>query len=102
MAKKERSAEERVLQGKRQKRKRIHQNETSRLRNKSVKGRLRSHAKQLRAAIADKKFEEAEKLLTKSQTLYDQAAAKGCIHRNTAARFKSRLARVLNQAKVSA
>ena len=81
--------------------KRIRQNEKHKARNKAVKSRLRGTAKKLRGAVADKQFDDAEKLMVTSQRLYDQAAVKGVIHKNTAARNKSRLARLIREARAA-
>ncbi len=65
--------------------------------NKALKSALKTYVKKAYVAIdtnADDKA-EAVRLATKK---IDQAAAKGIIHKNTAARAKSNLARRLNEA----
>jgi small subunit ribosomal protein S20 len=42
--------------------------------------------------VKDKDAEAAKTALGQTQSLVDKMAAKGIIHRNTAARYKSRLA----------
>jgi len=79
--------------------KRIRQNIKRNLRNKAVKSRLRTFAKKLRSALEESRVEEARKLLAQSYKLYDQAAAKGVIHPNHAARKKSRMCAMVNAAK---
>lgn len=73
--------------------KRQRQNSTRRLRNKAVRSGLRTNEKRIRTAAgtdgADAAYREAQKLL-------DQAASKGVIHPNKAARKKSRLAKLRN------
>ncbi len=71
--------------------KRILQTERSRQRNKAVKSRMRSAVKGLRSAIAEGDAEKAKGLLPGTIRLVDGTAQKGVIHKNTAARTKSRL-----------
>ena len=66
-------------------------------RNKAVRSELKTrtkHAAQAVAAGAD----NAPELLRIAQKRIDTAAAKGVIHKNAAARRKSRLTKKLNQA----
>ena len=70
--------------------KRNRQNEKRRLRNKSMRSEMHTRAKSaLAAAVADD--EDAEEKLRSAIKRIDKAAAKGVIHKNTAARRKSRL-----------
>ncbi|MGH9184135.1 MAG: 30S ribosomal protein S20 [Acidimicrobiales bacterium] len=72
--------------------KRNRQNERRRLRNKSVRSELRTRTKRaLGAAEAGAAHRDQE--LRVAMARIDKAAARGVIHRNTAARRKSRLAR---------
>jgi small subunit ribosomal protein S20 len=71
--------------------KRILQAERSRQRNKAVKTRMRSAVKDLRGAVAEGDSEKAKSLLARTVPLLDSTARKGGIHRNAAARTKSRL-----------
>jgi small subunit ribosomal protein S20 len=71
--------------------KRNRQNERRRVRNQAVRTRLKSEAKNVRVA-ADGGQDSAEQLRSAARLL-DKAAAKGAIHKRTAARRKSRLAR---------
>ena len=66
-------------------------------RNKAVRTRTKTAVKKLLAAVAtgDKSVGAAE--LTKTISLIDKAATKGVIHKNTAARKKSRLAARVNK-----
>jgi small subunit ribosomal protein S20 len=69
------------------------QNERRRLRNKGVRSELRTRTRNaLSAAETGGDRDEALRLAVKR---IDQAAAKGVIHKNTAARRKSRLMRRL-------
>jgi small subunit ribosomal protein S20 len=70
--------------------KRNRQNETRRMRNKSIKSDLKTSIRRVeRAAEAG---EPTEELLKVAQKKIDTAAAKGVLHPNAAARRKSRLA----------
>ncbi|MCH9648064.1 MAG: 30S ribosomal protein S20 [Deltaproteobacteria bacterium] len=71
--------------------KRIRQNEVRRLRNQSVTSRMRSAIKKLRSAVEAKDKEAAGSLLPATLKIIDVTARKRVIHRNTAARYKSRL-----------
>lgn len=69
--------------------KRLRQNERRRIHNKAARSRLKSALKKVRAASEPGQAAEA---FREAVTLLDRAAARGLIHRNTAARSKSRLA----------
>ena len=71
--------------------KRILTNEKARLRNKAIKSELKTYVK--KAQNAEENKAEAVRVAIKK---IDQAAAKGILHKNTAARKKSALARSLN------
>lgn len=71
--------------------KRIRQNERRRVRNRAVRSQVRSALKEARAAQgAEQRTSVAEAIRS-----LDRAVTKGVIHRNTAARKKSALARRL-------
>ena len=59
--------------------------------NRQLRSKLRTGLKKLRAAAAGENKDEAKTALTGTQSLVDRMASKGIIHRNTAARYKSRL-----------
>lgn len=67
--------------------KRTRQNEKRNAINRSNRSRLRTAIKKTRAASGS----EAGELLLTTVSLIDKAVNKGLIHRNTAARYKSRL-----------
>ncbi len=71
--------------------KRQRQNERERLRNKAARSELRTLERRVRAA-ADPAAAQAH--LRELQQALDQAAAKGVIHPNKAARKKSRLSKL--------
>ncbi len=78
--------------------KRIRQNEKCRERNRARKSLIKTATRQLLDAIHDGDMQTAKSLLSTASKRIDQVAAKGTIHRNTAARKKSRLAKRLNKA----
>lgn len=63
--------------------------------NRRYKTRLRRALKAVRTAIDAGQREQAAAALRQTISLIDRLASKGIIHRNTAARYKSRLARRL-------
>ena len=79
--------------------KRNKQNEKARLRNKAVRSNLKTRIKSAEAAAATG-AEETEATLRTAISTIDRAATKGVIHKNAAARKKSRLVKRL--AKLSA
>ena len=76
--------------------KRMRQNEKRREINRSNRSRLRTEIKKLRDAIeaSDKKQSLAQ--LEPTISLIDKMVNKRILHRNTAARYKSRLTRHVN------
>jgi small subunit ribosomal protein S20 len=82
--------------------KRLRQNVGRRARNRAAKSMIRTHVKQVREAIAAGKTAEADAALKVAVKRIDQTAAKGIIHRNAAARTKSRLSAALKAAKSKA
>ena len=75
--------------------KRVRQTERRRVINRSNRTRLRSSIKDLRTAL---KGSGAADLLPKTISEIDKAVQKGVLHRNAAARHKSRLTVRVNQA----
>jgi small subunit ribosomal protein S20 len=59
--------------------------------NKKAKGLFRSTIKKTRESVQNGKVEDAKEWLKKSIKALDKAAEKNIIHKNTAARKKSRL-----------
>lgn len=76
--------------------KRIRQSLVRRDRNRSFRTAMRTEIKRLRKAIEEGNAEEAKGLLTSTLGTIDSTAQKGVIHRNAAARTKSRLTRAVN------
>jgi small subunit ribosomal protein S20 len=75
--------------------KRNRQNETRRVRNKADRSELATSRKAVEAAIGTDEQDEA---LGAAIRLIDKAASKGIIHKNKAARDKSRLVKRVERA----
>ncbi len=75
--------------------KRARQNEIKRVRNKSVRTRVKNVVKAVRLS-AENKSEEITAELNGAKSSIDKAAKKGVIHRKTAARKISRLSKLVN------
>ncbi|CAN5595194.1 30S ribosomal protein S20 [soil metagenome] len=80
------SAEKRVRQT-------VKRNEVN-TRNRS---KLRTQIKKLRSAVASGDKEQSQELLQPTISLIDKSVNKGVLHRNTAARYKSRLTSHVNE-----
>lgn len=79
--------------------KRLKQSLRRKASNRSVKAELRTEIKQVRAAVAAGKLDDAKKEMVTAQEKLDRAATRGVIHKNKAARVKSRLSKALKAAK---
>lgn len=77
--------------------KRIRQNKVTNLRNRSIRTNLRTATKKVDTAIMNNKFEQAQSDLKDATPIIDKAVTKGIIHKNNAARKKSRLMRKVNK-----
>ena len=71
--------------------KRIRQNAKRNEINRGNRSKLRTQIKKLRAAVAASDKNLSGELLVPTVSVIDKAVNKGLIHRNTAARYKSRL-----------
>ena len=67
--------------------------------NQIRRSTARTYIRKARRLIADGNLEEAEVVVRKAVSALDRAAERGVIHRNNAARRKSRLMKLYNQAK---
>jgi small subunit ribosomal protein S20 len=76
--------------------KRARQNEVRRLRNKSVKTKIKNVIKDLRLSVSETSKEETLKKLDMAKSNIDRAAQKGVIHKKTASRKISRLSKLVN------
>jgi len=74
----------------------MRQNEKRRLRNRAVRSRMRTFTKKAKLAIESGDRELAEESVRQAISEIDRAAKKGVIHRNNAARRKSRLMKRFN------
>ena len=79
--------------------KQMRQSRKHRAVNKDQRTALRTALKRARAAVTAGASEGGAKAFKAAETLLDRAARKGLIHRNTAARHKSRLSRLLGAGK---
>ena len=79
--------------------KRLRSAERRRLRNREFSGRARTAIKKARKLMEEGRLEEAREAAQMAASALDKAAEKGIIHKNNAARRKSRLMRQLNQAE---
>ncbi|MCA9007371.1 MAG: 30S ribosomal protein S20, partial [Planctomycetaceae bacterium] len=68
----------------------LRKSDVRRLRNRSTRSELRTAIKNARVAISGDDAQAAAKALQAAAKQIDQAAAKGVIHKNAAARTKSR------------
>ncbi len=66
--------------------------------NRALRSRLRTGLKAIRKALDTKDMDGARGQMQGVQSLVDKMATKGIIHRNTAARYKSRLVARLSSA----
>jgi small subunit ribosomal protein S20 len=71
--------------------KRNKQNEKKRLRNRVVRGSTRTFVQKARLVIGEGNVEDAKTATLEAISALDKAASKGVIHKNNAARRKSRL-----------
>jgi len=82
--------------------KRNRQNEKHRLRNRKYTAGARTYVKKARASIETGVVEDARQATLEAISALDQAAEKGVIHKNNAARRKSRLMKHLNALEAKA
>jgi small subunit ribosomal protein S20 len=76
--------------------KRARQNEQRRLRNKSLKTRVKNIVRDVRLSVNESSKEDARNKLDMAKSNIDRAAQKGVIHKKTAARKISRLSKLVN------
>ena len=72
--------------------KRVITNAKATLRNKSIKSNLKTNIKKAESSLADGSSDKSA-VVSGSYSVIDQAAKKGVLHKNTAARKKSAIAR---------
>jgi len=78
--------------------KRNRTNEKRHERNKAVKSSLKTSTKRVQASVATGDVETAKTQVLEASRALDKAASKGVLHKKTAARKKSRLAKSVNRA----
>jgi small subunit ribosomal protein S20 len=78
---------------KKQARKRHRQSLERRMRNRSVRSRVRRQMRLMRSALAEGDADKVKELLPETFSVIDVGWRKGVLHRNTASRYKSRMAR---------
>ena len=76
--------------------KRARQNIDRRTRNRAAKTRIRNVVKDVQSAVDENAKEAALAKLNSAKSIIDDTAAKGIIHKNTAARRVSRLSKLVN------
>jgi small subunit ribosomal protein S20 len=77
---------------KKQARKRHRQSLVHRQRNRAVRTQVRHQMRRMRQAVAEGDVEKVRSLLPATMSIIDVGSRKGVLHRNTAARYKSRMA----------
>ncbi|MGC8877855.1 MAG: 30S ribosomal protein S20 [Anaerolineae bacterium] len=82
--------------------KRARQNEKRRLHNRVYRSAARTYVKKVRRLVEEGNLDDARVAIVSAVKALDKAAQKGVIHKNNAARRKSRLFKLLNQALASA
>ena len=75
--------------------KRHRQNLKRRIHNRGIKSELRTNTRKLLEQVQSQSTEDAKKQYLLVASLLDRAVSKGVLHKNTAARKKHRLHRVL-------
>ncbi|MDX9707977.1 MAG: 30S ribosomal protein S20 [Trichloromonas sp.] len=76
--------------------KRNKQNTVRNARNTHIRSTMRTYVKQVREAVAAGDAEAAKVAMEKAMPYIDKAAGKGVIHKATASRKISRLAKLIN------
>ena len=79
--------------------KRLRQTEVRRDRNKAIKSALRSQLRKVREAVQAGDVTTAESAMQIATKRLDRAGQKNIIHKNTAARTKSRMQKMIKNAK---
>ena len=77
--------------------KRVRQTEKRNQINRSNRSRVRTQIKKLRSALTSGDKTQSGELLAPTVSVIDKMVNKGLLHRNTAARYKSRLTKHVNE-----
>ena len=75
----------------------LRQNVKRKARNLVYKKKIKDLTKEVRNLVSEKKIEEAKKLLPQIYKILDKAAKVGVVKKNTAARKKSRITKLVNR-----
>jgi small subunit ribosomal protein S20 len=81
--------------------KRAAQNIRRNTRNRALRSELRTAIKKFRTLVSGQDAKQAEAAYPAVQKTIDKMATKGILHKNTAARYKSRLAAALKKTKAA-
>ncbi len=81
--------------------KRVRQAAERGLHNQSVTTKIKTYEKKLEGLLPSKNSEEIDRLLRETIKVINSASSKGVIHKNTASRKISRIAKKVNAALVS-
>lgn len=76
--------------------KRTKTNNERRAHNATIKSAMRTAIKQVEASVANNEADKAKSALTEAAKRIDKAVKTGLVHKNAAARYKSRLAKKVN------
>lgn len=79
-----------------QAKKRVRQDEVRRLHNRAMRSSMRTAVRRVREACESKNQDEARTLLAAAMKRIDKCAKRNIVHKNTASRQKSNLARMVN------
>lgn len=77
--------------------KRVRQSEKRRAINRGHRSKVRTYIKKLRVALDSGKSEDVQNVLPEVISVIDKSVQKGVMHKNAAARYKSRLTVRANQ-----
>jgi len=77
--------------------KRVRQSEKRRVINRGHRTKVRTYIKKVRTALATGKADEVQSVLPEAISVIDKSVQKGVMHKNAAARYKSRLTAQANQ-----
>ncbi|NLJ99746.1 MAG: 30S ribosomal protein S20 [Clostridia bacterium] len=81
--------------------KRVLTSERRRLRNRAYRSSMKTSIKRFEQSLETGDIEEIKSKFSEAYRLVDKAAAKGVIHKNTAARQKSRMNKKFNKITAS-
>lgn len=78
--------------------KKVRSDEKKRMANKRNRSRMRTAIKKIKAQITSGNIDEAKKVYPQIVSIIDKTVTKGIIHRNTGARYKSRISKAIKTA----